>query len=106
MKKSSTLKLFKTTILPSAWGSSNLNFLRGRVGELLGELLGEGRGDGRGDRGLLLVGEDSSKVFVLLLLSDLSLLLSLLLEAAGSSFSGSAIPRAARLAARRSLHKT
>lgn len=79
------------------------------MGELLGELLGEGRGDERGDRGLLLVGEDTSKLFlsfVLVLLSLLCLLLSFLLEAADSSCSGSVIPRAARLAARRSLYKT
>ena len=79
------------------------------MGELLGELLGEGRGDARGDRGLPFVGEDTSKLFlsfVLFLLSALCLLVSFLMETVGSSCSGSAIPRAARLAARRSLQKT
>ena len=92
-------------ISPSACGSSNLNLLRGKVGELLGE----GRGDERGDRCLPLVGEDTSKLvlsFELLLLSALCLPLSDLVGAGGSSCSGSVIPRAARLAARRSLNKT
>ena len=95
----------RVEISPSTCGSSYLNLLRGRVGELLGE----GRGDDRGDRCLPLVGEDTSKLllsFVLVLLSALGLLLSVLVGAGGSSCSGSVIPRAARLAARRSLNKT
>ena len=75
----------------------------------MGELLGEGRGDERGDRCLPFVGEDTSKLLlsiVLFLLSALGLLLSVLVGAAGSSCSGSAMPRAARLAARRSLYGT
>ena len=79
-----------------------MNFLR-VFGEDLGELLGEARGDPRGERGLSLTGEDTSKWALslsLLLLSALCLLLSFL---TGSSTSDSVIPRAARLAARRSL---
>ena len=71
----------------------------------MGELLGEGRGD----RCLSFVGEDTSKLLlsvVLFLLSALGLLLSVLMGAGGSSCSGSAIARAARLAARRSLYRT
>ena len=98
--------IWNTSSSPSAFGSSNLNFLRGRVGEDLGELLGEGRGDERGERGLSMTGADTSKCalsFPLFLLSALCLLLSFLPVGAASSVSGSVNPRAARLAARRSL---
>lgn len=73
----------------------------------MGELLGEGRGDERGDRCLPFVGEDTSKLplsFELFLFSALCLVLSVLVGAGGSSCSCSVMPRAARLAARRSLY--
>ena len=76
------------------------------MGEFLGEGRGDDRGDERGDRVLSLDGEDTSRwllSFVLFLLSDRGPPLSFLLDMDASG-SGSAIPRAARLAARRSLY--